>query len=71
VFAIAGAYGPNQSMTDVAIMLIFGQDWTKFFARPIVVALFVVTATGVLFPLVVRAVRASIRSRTWGNPIDE
>jgi putative tricarboxylic transport membrane protein len=35
-------------------MVIFDQDWTRFFSRPIVVALFVITALTVLAPLIGR-----------------
>jgi putative tricarboxylic transport membrane protein len=35
-------------------LLIFDQDWTQFFSRPVVVILFVITATGLLLPSLLR-----------------
>ncbi len=97
VLSVIGAYGPNQSMIDVMIMLgagvvgfifrrygfspaplimglvlgtmaeetlkqsliIFDHDWLRFFSRPIVVTLFLITAAGFLAPAFSRA------WRTW------
>ena len=36
-------------------LLIFDQDWTQFFQRPVVVALFLVTAAGLFVPPLLRA----------------
>ena len=53
-------------------LLIFDQNWLMFFSRPIVVALFVVTALSVSMPLIVRASCAmSARRRRDLNPIEE
>jgi putative tricarboxylic transport membrane protein len=41
-------------------MVIFDQDWTRFFSRPIVVALFAITITTVLLPFVSRFRRATV-----------
>ncbi len=38
-------------------LLIFDQDWTQFFARPIVVALFAITVLGIFTPVLLRAWR--------------
>ena len=38
-------------------LLIFDQDWTQFFARPVVVTLFLITAAGLLAPPLFRAWR--------------
>jgi putative tricarboxylic transport membrane protein len=35
-------------------LLIFDQDWTLFFARPVVVVLFLITAAGLLLPMLLR-----------------
>jgi putative tricarboxylic transport membrane protein len=109
VFAVIGAYGQDQSMVDVWVMLLFGvigfffrrfgfspaplvmglvlgkmveetlkqsllifdQNWLRFFERPIVVALFVVTALSVSTPLLVRGWRAAFRKPKTLNPIEE
>src|SRR5688572_16741166 len=109
VFAVIGAYGQDQSLIDVWVMLgfgvigffmrrfgfspaplvmglvlgkmveetlkqsllIFDQNWFLFFSRPIVVALFVVTALSVSTPLIARAVRAVLRKPKNLNPIEE
>ncbi|PWS38157.1 C4-dicarboxylate ABC transporter permease [Falsiroseomonas bella] len=101
VLSIIGAYGPNQSMGDVVIMLvagvvgflfrrtgfspaplimglvlggmveetlkqsliIFGDDVTGFLGRPIALALFAVTATGLLWPVVSRLLRVARAAR--------
>jgi putative tricarboxylic transport membrane protein len=101
VLSIIGAYGPNQSMGDVTIMLvagvvgflfrrtgfspaplimglvlggmveetlkqsliIFGDDVTGFLGRPIALALFAVTATGLLWPVVSRLLRVARAAR--------
>ena len=95
VLSVIGAYGPNQSIGDVYVMLvaglvgflfrragfspaplimglvlgamveetlkqsliIFGDDLTGFLGRPIALVLFVVTATGLLWPVVSRLMR--------------
>lgn len=100
VFAIVGAYGPNQSLVDVWVMLSFGvigyvmrryefspaplvmglvlgtmveetlkqsllifdHNWLLFFTRPIVVALFVVTALSVCAPWLARAISGAMKS---------
>ena len=36
-------------------LLIFDQDWTLFFSRPVVVVLFVITAASLLVPALLRA----------------
>lgn len=97
VLSIIGAYGPNQSMGDVVIMLvagvigflfrrtgfspaplimglvlggmveetlkqsliIFGDDAAGFLGRPIALAIFAVTATGLLWPAAARLLRAA------------
>jgi putative tricarboxylic transport membrane protein len=109
VFAVIGAYGPNQSMVDVWVMLAFGvvgylmrrygfspaplvmglvlgtmveetlkqsllmfdQNWLLFFSRPIVVALFAVTALSVAAPWIAKAVQAAMRKPTGLNPLEE
>ena len=109
VFAIIGAYGQDQSIVDVWVMLVFGvigfyfrrfgfspaplvmglvlgkmveetlkqsllifdQNWLLFFSRPIVVALFIVTALSVSSPLIARGVRAVLRKPKNLNPIEE
>jgi putative tricarboxylic transport membrane protein len=109
VFAIIGAYGQDQSLVDVWVMLVFGvigfffrrfgfspaplvmglvlgkmveetlkqsllifdQNWLLFFSRPIVVALFIVTALSVSTPLIARAIRAVLRKPKNLNPIEE
>ena len=38
-------------------LLIFDQDWSQFFARPVVVTLFLITAAGLLAPQLLRAWR--------------
>jgi len=43
-------------------LLIFDQDWLLFFARPVVVVLFVITAVGLLAPPLVRAWRRLARA---------
>jgi putative tricarboxylic transport membrane protein len=96
VLSVIGAYGPNQSMIDVTVMLvagvlgfvfrrygfspaplimglvlgtmaeetlkqsliIFDHDWLRFFSRPIVVTLFLITAAGFMAPALGRAWRA-------------
>jgi len=35
-------------------LLIFDQDWTQFFARPVVVVLFLITAAGMTVPYLLR-----------------
>jgi putative tricarboxylic transport membrane protein len=35
-------------------LLIFDQDWTQFFSRPVVVVLFIITAAGLLVPALLR-----------------
>lgn len=100
VFAIVGAYGPNQSLVDVWVMLgfgvigyvmrrygfspaplvmglvlgtmveetlkqsllIFDHNWLLFFSRPIVVALFLVTALSICAPWLMRAIRGAVKS---------
>lgn len=95
ILSIIGAYGPNQSMGDVLIMLvagvlgflfrrtgfspaplimglvlgamveetlkqsliIFGDDLGGFLGRPIALAIFAVTAAGLLWPVVARLAR--------------
>ena len=95
VLSVIGAYGPNQSIGDVYVMLvaglvgflfrragfspaplimglvlgamveetlkqsliIFGDDLSGFLGRPIALVLFVVTATGLLWPVVSRLMR--------------
>ena len=42
-------------------LLIFDQDWTQFFARPVVVTLFLITAAGLLAPPPFRAWRRLTR----------
>ena len=42
-------------------LLIFDQDWLLFFTRPIVVALFVVTALSLMAPLIVKVLRRAFR----------
>ena len=42
-------------------LLIFDQDWLLFFARPVVVVLFFITATGLAAPLFARAWRRLTR----------
>jgi putative tricarboxylic transport membrane protein len=109
VFAIIGAYGQDQSIVDVWVMLgfgvigfyfrrfgfspaplvmglvlgkmveetlkqsllIFDQNWLLFFSRPIVVALFIVTALSVSSPLIARGLRAVLRKPKNLNPIEE
>jgi putative tricarboxylic transport membrane protein len=109
IFAVLGAYGPNQSMVDVWIMLIFGaigylmrrfgfspaplvmglvlgtmveetlkqsllifdQNWMLFFARPIVVALFIVTALSVAAPWIAKGLKATMRKPSDVNPVEE
>jgi len=109
VFAIIGAYGQDQSIVDVWVMLVFGvigfyfrrfgfspaplvmglvlgkmveetlkqsllifdQNWLLFFSRPIVVALFIVTALSVSSPLIARGLRAVLRKPKNLNPIEE
>ena len=109
VFAIIGAYGQDQSIVDVWVMLVFGvigfyfrrfgfspaplvmglvlgkmveetlkqsllifdQNWLLFFSRPIVVALFIVTALSISSPLIARGVRAVLRKPKNLNPIEE
>jgi putative tricarboxylic transport membrane protein len=101
VLSMIGAYGPNQSMGDVYVMLvagvvgflfrrtgfspaplimglvlggmveetlkqsliIFGDDVTGFLGRPIALALFAVTATGLLWPVVSRLLRVARAAR--------
>jgi putative tricarboxylic transport membrane protein len=38
-------------------LLLFDQDWTQFFSRPVVVGLFAITAAGLLAPLIAKAFR--------------
>jgi putative tricarboxylic transport membrane protein len=109
VFAVIGAYGPNQSLFDVWVMLVFGvigflmrrfdfspapvvmglvlgkmveetlkqsllifdQNWLLFFSRPIVVALFLVTALSIAMPWIARALKASRRKSADLNPVEE
>jgi putative tricarboxylic transport membrane protein len=109
VFAVIGAYGQDQSIIDVWVMLIFGvigfyfrrfgfspaplvmglvlgkmveetlkqsliifdQNWLLFFSRPIVVALFVVTALSISMPFIARLVRRVRRRPADLNPIEE
>jgi putative tricarboxylic transport membrane protein len=109
VFAVIGAYGQDQSMVDVWVMLVFGvigfffrrfgfspaplvmglvlgkmveetlkqsllisdQNWLLFFSRPIVVALFVVTALSISMPFIARLVRHVRRRPADLNPIEE
>src|SRR6185436_1466126 len=92
ILSVVGAYAPNQSITDVWVMLAFGvigylfkrhgfqpaplimglvlgkmveetlkqslllfdQDWTLFFVRPVVVALFAITVAGLAYPVLSR-----------------
>jgi putative tricarboxylic transport membrane protein len=96
ILSVVGAYAPNQSLTEVWVMLAFGvvgflfrrygfspaplimglvlgkmveetlkqslllfdQDWTQFFARPVVVTLFAITAAGLLAPVIGRTWRS-------------
>ncbi len=45
-------------------LLIFDQDWTQFFSRPVVVVLFLITAAGLFVPLLLKAwQRTSAASR--------
>lgn len=109
VFAVVGAYGPNQSFIDVWVMLIFGvigfvlkrygfspaplvmglvlgtmveetlkqsllifdQDWLRFFSRPIVVVLFAITLLCVFAPPLARIVRAAFRRERRLDPLEE
>jgi putative tricarboxylic transport membrane protein len=52
-------------------LLIFDQNWLLFFSRPIVVALFIVTALSVSTPLIARGLRAVRRKPPTLNPIEE
>ncbi|HEX5867277.1 MAG TPA: hypothetical protein VFY72_06180, partial [Beijerinckiaceae bacterium] len=52
-------------------LLIFDQNWLLFFSRPIVVALFVVTALSVSMPFIARLVRHVRRGPADLNPIEE
>jgi putative tricarboxylic transport membrane protein len=45
-------------------LLIFDQDWTRFFSRPVVVALFAITVLGLIAPLLANAWRRWQQSRT-------
>ena len=48
-------------------MIIFDQDWTRFFNRPIVVTLFAITAMTVLWPLFSRLWRSEAAKHVGGN----
>jgi len=109
VFAVIGAYGQNQSMVDVWVMLSFGvigfllrrfgfspaplvmglvlgtmveetlkqsllifdQNWLMFFTRPIVVALFAVTALSIAAPWILRGLKSTMRKPASLNPVEE
>ena len=45
-------------------LLIFDQDWTLFFSRPVVVVLFVITAASLLVPALLRAWQRAPAGRT-------
>ena len=52
-------------------LFIFDQNWLLFFSRPIVVALFVVTALSISMPFIARFVRHVRRRPADLNPIEE
>jgi putative tricarboxylic transport membrane protein len=45
-------------------LLIFDQDWTQFFSRPVVVVLFLITAASLLVPALLRAWQRTPAGRT-------
>jgi putative tricarboxylic transport membrane protein len=52
-------------------MIIFDQNWLRFFSRPIVLVLFAITLLSVFTPLIARVVRKAFRREPALNPLSE